>query len=182
MSVDYQQTERDGGLVADLCAKLDLHIGSTEKLQRSMAKALQKPAAQPVFGRATASGLFVTGAPLMLHFNLSGPDQGHFWYVRSIIVGGLTTATAVAGRADVFVTAGGLGGQTSMAGIGLADWRDQSVALPNVAFYGRGEMPLRLNEEIVVIVNGGTNGQMYVAGVQFEDFEEVPVSTTTWDM
>lgn len=169
MSLDLQ-TE-PGGLVAELCAKLDLHIGSTDKLAKAVAR--QKPPSQPVFGRTAGAGLFVTGLPLVISFPLKGPDQGHFWYVRSIVVGGLSPTVAAAGRADVYISAAGLGGVTpSLAAIGLADWRDQSIALPNVSFYGTGEMPLRLNEELFVVVTGGTNGQQYVAAVQFEDYEE----------
>jgi len=88
-----QQTE--GGFLAELIAKLDVHIGATKRLADAMER--RKPPAQPVFGRTAGTGLFVTGAPLVISFPLKGPDQGHFWYVRSIVVGGLspTVSTAV---------------------------------------------------------------------------------------
>lgn len=168
-----QDVDRSGvgsGLAADLCGRLDLQIGSVTNLARAVAERARRPPAQPVFGRVATSGVAATGSSLILTFPLKGPDQGHFWYVRSIVVGGLSPTVAAAGRADIYVSAATL--HSPLASIGLADWRDERVSLPDVAFYGRGELPLRLNEELIVIVTGGTNGQVYVAAAQFEDFEE----------
>jgi hypothetical protein len=99
--------------------------------------------------------------------------------VRSVAIGGLSPTVTATGRADVYVSAANAGVLT-LASFGLSDWRDQSITLPNIAFYGRGELPLRLNEEIVVIISNGTNAQQYVATVQFEDFEEA-ASRQAWD-
>jgi hypothetical protein len=159
-----------GGLMADLLAKFDLHIGATDRLVEHLRR--KRPPAQPVFGRTAATGLFVTATPLILRFPLPGPDQGHFWYVRSIVIGGLSPTVTAAGRADIFVSASNLLSQPSLAAIGLADWRDQAATLPDVSFYGEGELPLRLNEELFVVITGGTNGQQYVAAAQFVDYEE----------
>jgi hypothetical protein len=168
------------GIVADLCAKIDLHVGSVERLSKTLERQRRTPPAQPVFGRTAAAGVFATGAALILTFPLKGPDLGHFWYVRSIAIGGLSPTVAAAGRADVYVSAANAGVLT-LASFGLGDWRDQTLGLPNVAFYGRGELPLRLNEEIVVVVSNGTNAQQYVATVQFEDYAEA-ASRQAWDL
>lgn len=183
MSLD-QQTERDGGLVADLCAKLDLHIGSTEKLQRSMARTLQKPPAQPVFGRSAGIAAFVTGASAVIDISQNGPDQGHFWYIRSIVVGGLNPSLAVTGRGDIYISSTDLSRIPSLAAIGLGDWRDWADMTPGVAqiaFYGRGEMCLRCSEKVFVVISNGTNGQQYVATVAYEDYEE-GASKQEWGM
>lgn len=169
-----------GGLVAGLCAKIDLHIGSTERLADTLEKQRRRPVAQPVFGRTTAAGPAPAAGILVLAFPLAGPDMGHFWYVRSIVIAGLAPTTTSAGRADVYVSSSNFVGQPSLAAIGSSDWRDVSLTIPNVAFYGRGELPLRLNEHLYVVISGGTSGQGYVAAVQFEDFEEGSIRES-WD-
>lgn len=169
------------GLFADLAAKLDLHIGSVSKMTKAITAGQRRPPAQPVFGRTVASGLAPATGPLILRFPLAGPDQGHFWYVRNLVIGGLTEATVAAGTAGIYVSASSLTSQPSLAAIGLADLRDRASSFPAVAFYGRGELPLRLNEELFIIVSGGTSGQQYVAGLQFEDFEEA-ATHLAWDL
>lgn len=176
----YDQDQHDtDGAVASLCAKLDLHIGSTDRMAKQLQRSLRKPPAQPVFGRAGGSGVYdSTAAYMAVRMAQRGPDQGHFWYIRSIIVGGLTPSLAVTGRGDVYVTATDLRNMGSLAAVGLADWRDWADFTPGVAqvaFYGRGEMPLRMNEKVFMVVTGGTNGQQYAVEVQYEDFEEAAI-------
>lgn len=170
-----------GSVFAELAAKLDLHIGSVSKLTDKITKQMRKPPAQPVFGRTVAVGTAPSSGILVLRFPLKGPDQGHFWYVRQLIVGGATRTTMAAGSCDVFVSASDLTGQASLAAIGLGDERDFSSALPNNAFYGRGEIPLRMNEELFVVISGSTSGQQYVAALSFEDFEE-GATAQDWSM
>lgn len=174
-------TDDQLGVFGDLCAKLDLHIGSVSKMTRTLARAQGRPPAQPVFGRTTAAGVATTGNVLILRFPLAGPDQGHFWYIRSIVIGGLTPTTTAAGRADIYVSASNLASQPTLAAIGLGDWRDQEATLPAVSFYNRGALPLRLNEELFVVISNGTNLQNYVASVQFEDYEEA-AAKESWSL
>lgn len=172
----------EGGLFADLCAKIDLQIGSVTKLTKTVGDAARKPPAQPSLihlagvRTADATGLAV------IRFGLRGPDLGHFWYVRNITVGGLSPTVTAAGRCDVYVIAGGtpMNG-AGLTALGLADWRDESLTLPNVAFYGRGELPLRRGETIFLVVSGGTAGQQYAASGQIEDYEEAPIRQG-WEM
>jgi hypothetical protein len=173
VTVTDQQSNGALQPLVDLAAKIDLHIGTTKKLADKLVQAANRPLPQPVFGRVATSGLAPASGPLILKFPLAGPDQGHFWYIRSITVGGLAVGTAAAGTADVFISAADLRSITSLAAIGLADWRDHFTSLPVVSqFYGTGSMPLRFNEEIYIAVSGGTSGQMYVASCQFQDYEE----------
>lgn len=102
--------------------------------------------------------------------NFGGPDAGFEWVVRRIIVGGLKWATTAAGTAEVYVTALGAQWGTTGSGAGtaaglqsLADLVDQSASLPNKAFYGREELVVKENESLVVVINGGTAAQQYVA-------------------
>lgn len=165
--------DQDRGIFAALCAKLDLSIGATDKLTSQLAKPRKRqPPAQPVFGRVRASGFASSAGFVVLKFDQAGPKQGYFWYIRSIVVGGLSPTTTAAGRADVYVVAGGTPQGSSLASLGLSDWRDQSATLPNVAFYGVGEMPLRHNEDLYIIISNGTGDQQYVAAAQFEQYEE----------
>lgn len=184
MSLDLQ-TE-PGGLVAELCAKLDLHIGSTEKLQRNMVKALRKPPTTPVFGRTAGVGTFTTAEGThVFRLGQRGPDQGHVWYIRSLVIGGLNPSLAVAGRADVYVSASDFKAQPNLTAMGLGDWRDWADFTPGVAqvaFYGRGELELRFNEKVFIVVTGGTNNQMYVAAASYEDWEESPIDTQEWSL
>lgn len=178
---DLGQNSPGNGVVADLCAKLDLHIGSMSKMTSAITAGQRRPPAQPVFGRTVATGLAPASGPLILRFPLAGPDQGHFWYVRNIVIGGLSEATVAAGTAGIYVSASALNSQPTLAAIGLGDLRDRASSFPAVAFYGRGELPLRLNEELFIIISGGTSGQQYVAGLQFEDFQEA-ATHRAWDL
>lgn len=171
MSYD-QVTDERPGLFADLCAKIDIQIGAIDRMaDRVTAELKRNRPAAPVFGRAAGTVVIANNFGVV-RLNNDGPDQGHFWYIRSIAVGGLATVTAAAGRADVFVSAQNLSTFTSLAQIGLADWRDQAGSLPLISFYGRGELPMRMNENIYIVFSGATNGQTYVATVQYEDFDE----------
>lgn len=172
--MNYLDTPTEqGGMFADLCAKIDLHIGSVNKLAETLEKQRRKPPMQPVFGRLATTGVVnAAGDPMILRFPLRGPDQGHYWYVRTIGAAGLTPTLAAAGRADVFVSAADLRSELTLAAIGLADWRDFTNTLPNMAFYGRGDLELRLNEKLFVVISNGTIGQQYAVNMSFEDFEE----------
>lgn len=170
----------------DLSADLCLGLGQLSESLDKHRKSLRWAAAHvtPVFGRGMASGPVPATGPLVLY--LGGPDLGHFWYVRQIAVGGLTPQTVAPGRADVYVSASGYSqsgyGQANFATeVGLQDWRDQAVSLPLIGAYSRGELPLRLNEHLFVVISNGTVAQNYVATVQYEDFEE-SYGKQTWDM
>lgn len=95
----------------------------------------------------------------VIAFDNSGPDQGWYWYVRKLAVGGATPSTTVAGRADLFVSAADYRRYTTLAQCGMQDWYDQATTLPLVGTYGDGECELRVNEKLYLVVSGGTSGQ-----------------------
>lgn len=179
MTTEY---DLERGNLLDICAKLDLSIGQTRRRLDLLEREARKPRQmQPVPYRVAQSAPVPASGPLILRF--AGPDQGHMWNVRSITAGGATPTTSTAGRVDVFVTATDLrpfAGQ-GLAAFGLADWRDQSAALPNVAFYGEGELPLRFNEELYVVFSNATPAQLVTAAAQVLDFQEGPLEQT-WDL
>lgn len=181
-ALDYRIESGDESLpgngsnpLAGLCAKLDVFIGSSAKLLQAMENGKPKDQPQPVIGRTVATGIAATGVPLVLRFPLAGPDQGHIWMVRNIAVGGLAVGVAAAGTADAFVSASDLRIQPALTSIGLGDWRDHYAAMPTVVQYGSGAFPLRFNEEVFVVISGGTNGQQYVASVGFIDYREAAI-------
>ncbi len=126
----------NSGFFANLMAKLDIGFGSITSELRQTRKALTRPVA-PVIGRlALPVQLSATGFGIC---RFGGPDQGHYWYLRSLQVAGTNDpSVATAGRADVYVSAMDLRVFTSLAQIGIADWRDMATALPNVAIFANG--------------------------------------------
>jgi hypothetical protein len=142
--------------------------------QERMRRREIKRARVPQTVRLQGSGICPTPtAPFGINFG--GPDTGFFWIVRRIIVGGLTWTTSAAGTGEVYVT--GLAGLPGVASSGagtaagiraLADLIDQAGTLPNKAFYGNSQVPVLANESLVVVVNGGTAGQQYVASTSIQ--------------
>lgn len=108
----------------------------------------------------------------VITFDNKGPDQGYYWYVRKLVVGGLTPTTTAAGRLDVFVSAANLDNTPTLAEIGLADWQDQATALPLVGPYGDGELVLRAPEKLFVVVSGGTATQQIVCTGTIKQLQE----------
>ncbi|MGH7484541.1 MAG: hypothetical protein ACREMY_02910, partial [bacterium] len=86
------------------------------------------------------------------------------------------------GKAFIYVTAmSGSNQVLTLAQLGLSDWRDQAATLPNVAFYSRGALPLRLNENLAIVITGGTAAQQYVAAAQIEEYQEA-ATPQAWDI
>lgn len=177
-------TDQDRGLFADLCAKLDLSIGSTDRLTKQLSKPRKRlPPQQPSIIRARGSAVANSSGLAVIQFDLNGPDQGHLWYIRGMRIGGVTPITTAAGRADVYVSGGytpvALAG--SLVGLGLSDWQDFAASLPDVSFYGIGEMPVQTNEHVFIVISSGTNAQEYVANITVFDYELAP-EKQDWSM
>jgi hypothetical protein len=127
----------------------------------------------PVFNQTQDSVIITAGGFGVIR--LAGPDQGHFWYVRRVVIGGVTPTTVAAGRGDLFVSAADHRSKTALNQFALTDWRDQALALPSITVYNRGGLNMRLNEELYVAISGATVAQQYIAVCQFEDYEEAAV-------
>lgn len=121
---------------------------------------------------------FASTAPGTQPFTLQGPEvggvgpqDGEVWALRACRVGGITPTTTAAGRADLFVSPFD---PNSDAGPGplVADWVDQSTALPNVAFYDSWQAQMRNPDNLYIVVTGGTAGQQYTANAFFEIYRE----------
>lgn len=161
----------------DLLAGLKITLSSIrEEMERNRVdrarRDIQARAAEtPRLVRLNGAVVIPAGGFAWIPLNFRGPDSGHFWMVRQIVIGGLTPITAAAGRADVFVSAQDFTNST-LAAVGLLDWRDQATALPLVGPYGKGEMYVKADEYLQIAISNGTPGQQYVCGVMVEDFQE----------
>lgn len=143
------------------------HINKANRIQAAAAKA-----DQPVLFNWVASGVIPASGLLVISGANDGPMQGRFWYVRNLVVSGVTPGNDVSGRADVFVTAMDLRNATNIQQFSALDWRDQSAAIPNVAYYGRGEFPVKAGEILQLLISQATPGQQIVSSARIEEFEE----------
>lgn len=168
-------TEPEGPSI-DIAAKFALTLDAVSGLSSRMARVAKRLEMQPMtpVARSYPVSTIIPAGGFAVAI-IQGPDQGHYWYVRSIVVGGATPATAVAGRADVFVSAADLRQSPSVAAIGLNNWRDQAATMPLVAFYGTGEMRLVAGEDLFIVFSGATPAQQYNALAYIEDVQDAPV-------
>lgn len=136
-----------------------------------MARALERNT--PVDSARTASGVFVTGTPLVLDFGT--PDYGTFWEVGSWAVGGTeVNVTVNASHVGLYTS-----GVASLAAAGLANCvgfaqnPTASLTLPLVDYVSPGQITVNDGEHLFAIVFGGSNGLTYVANAQVRVFSVV---------
>lgn len=151
----------DGNILAALFAKLSVSIdGLTDSYKRrEQREAAAKRAEQPSYNEIHGSVTLNANGYGVIRFDLTGPNQGYVWHLKSMAVGGNDPTTVVAGRADLYVLASDIRQSQALSDLGLAGWRDTTSSLPNVATYGEGEAFCHEQDEIWIIVSGGTPGQ-----------------------
>jgi hypothetical protein len=153
----------------EMCADLRLSLGKMnahlERQNKMMAKQLETPAFIRIHSVLTIPA---SGAAIMNLLDNTGPSQGWVWYLRKLVVAGVTPNTSVAGVADLFVSACNTPGATPST----LDWVDHAGVLPLFGVYSRGECTLRFNEEFQIVFTGATAGQQYVAAGLIEQFQE----------
>lgn len=164
-------------LSADISLQLGRAVDAMEAAARNARAAWLAETPHPY--RIVATGVVdANGNATLFAQGKSGPDQGHFWQIRSIVVGGQHANDTVTGRADVFATATDVVQSSAPPGgnylqqMGLTEWRDTTPAIPNIAFYSRGAMTIRCPEQIAIVITAGTAGQIIAANIQVEDFQE----------
>ena len=147
---------------ADIGVKIGQSVDKATEAQRSLAAQLQKNT--PVFYSQAASGTCVNAStPLMLV--LGTPDQGTYWEVTSVAVGGVDYTTVAGGTAGLYVS-----GYANAATLEMSVLLDYANTLPNVGFYGTRQMLVNDQETLILLVDGGTAGQVYVANAQMSVF------------
>lgn len=89
------------------------------------------------------------------YVELGTPQNGFWWAVENVVIGGADQSTVVGGSAGLYVTS-----QSNGVSPGMADMVDQAKTLPNVAFYGRRDIVVLEREKLTVGVFGGTSGNV----------------------
>jgi len=163
-------TSRDGGVESGLkvWADVGLTIGRHveelgSKIDRLNRLWANLEANTPVDYQSVASGVFVTGTPLIL--NLGSPDIGTYWEVTGVAVGGLEINVTAAGAPGLYVSA-----VPTLAGAGLANVSDFWASMPAMANYGTRQLVVKDQESLFFVIFGGTNGQTYVANASVTVF------------
>lgn len=161
------------GAGLDIRVEFEAFAGRLADFERKVLSQLlweRRPPAQPIHSRAV--GTVVADSNGMAVIDCGGPSLGHSWNVLALAIGGLTTVTVAAGRADVFVSRMGYSSFSTLAAPGLTDWRDTTATLPRIAFYEPHQIYLHGGEHLYVIVSSGTAGQSYVTCATVDDEED----------
>lgn len=134
---------------------------SVDKLADSQRKLLARLERNtPVdYRRANSTVIPASGIGLI---GLGHPDQGTFWEVKQVSVGGTDFNVAAAGTAALYVSA-----VVPTAGnpvpAGMSAMVDYTTALPDAAQYGSRQVTVNDQERLILVVFGATVGQTYVA-------------------
>ena len=164
----------DTGSHLDLSAGVELVIGQMNKTMRGHRDTMQKLAKrvqQPVFYTYSDQILMPNNGFGVIR--LTGPDQGHIWYVRGIAITDVQTGVAQSNSALplVFISAADMRSYTGLTQVNPLDWRD-GLSFLTPKLYSPGQLPLRFNEELFIVFNTASSGHQYVAVTWVEDFEE----------
>lgn len=158
-----------GGFDFGVFADLALHIGGlTKQVQRQADEWDRRARDIPADYQVADVGAFPASGTLAL--DLGSPDQGTFWNVRRIVVGGSDITTTPAGVGWVFIQ--GSAPNQNGANPSIAQVADvTSGTLPQRAFYGVHEMAVTAGEHLWVIIVAGTAGTQYVASAKLEVYD-----------
>jgi hypothetical protein len=138
-----------------LWAKVGLQLGtSIDKLAAAQTEWAKLQYNTPVDYQTYASGTY-TSAGLWL--SLGQPDNGTYWEVHNVIIGGTDFNVTAAGQAGLYVS----GAPGLASGLNMA--RDYATYLPNVATYGTRVLVVNDQETLWIKLFNGTSGQQYVA-------------------
>ena len=143
----------------ELGRKVDEQVNATRELWDALQTGTPSYYSPSASATANASGQAI--------LDLGSPDQGTYWEVMSVVVGGVDYTTTAAGTAGLYISAGN---SASSAG-GMTNLIDFATALPNSAFYSTRQVWVNDQEHLLLIVNGGTSGQLYVASAAASVFQ-----------
>lgn len=136
-------------------AKVGVELGnSVEKMTKTYNDWYKLQFNTPVDYQTFASGVFPSTGNLLL--NLGKPDQGTYWEVHTVVVGGTDWNVTANGSAGLYVS-----GVPGVTGMNLS--RDYTSVLPNAATYGTRVLLVKDGEYLYLSIFGGTSGQTYVA-------------------
>jgi len=102
-----------------------------------------------------------------LFLDLGTPESGRFWELALVGIGGTEITDTRAGSAGLYIVSSITNSTTG----GMINLGDRAATLPNVAFYSRGQFPVQANEHLVLVIFGGTAGQIYAGNVLVNSFD-----------
>ena len=162
-----------------LGTKLDA-LAATQQRQLRLWEQMQR--GTPVDYAVVASGTYPTSGILVLNFG--SPDQGTQWEVTGCCVGGTDVNVGVAGSAGLYVSAmvpvTGSAASASPGGAGMGNLVDRTATLPNATTYGTHQLVVNDDEDLFLIIYGGTSGTTYVANMSATTYN--PASTRGRDI
>jgi len=160
VEMDTASQSMSDNLVNGLKVWVDVGLKLGKQIEEQKAKAdaaaIKLQRNTPVDYTLSQYGTFPSSGPLIL--NIGTPDLGTYWEVESVIVGGTEINVTAAGKAGLYVTA-----VPTTAGLGLSNCVDIAASLPNAGFYGRRDIVVTAQENLVVAIFSGTVGQGYIA-------------------
>lgn len=131
---------------------------------------MAKRTAQPSFYDYQDSVIIAGGFGVI---KLAGPDFGHIWYVRNIVLfdqtGGVNNG--VTGTCWVCVSSTELRPPfpTTSLPPGFTV-KDEISTQPKL--YSPGQLVVKAQEDLYVVITAGTNAHTYAAGCRVQDFQE----------
>lgn len=157
-------------LVAKFKAWFDDVTSELRANRRAMAKMAMQPAlfTIPMSKTAPAASFVISGQS-----GQNQPPQGTTWYIRNIIVADTALAIDAANAAGVFVlvTAASLDSATGTT-VPIEAIRDNmtpttgtSFSNPIVKQYSNEQLVVHENEEISILIMGGTTGHQYTVSI-----------------
>lgn len=147
-------------LWADVGLSIGSKVDALSKSQQQLAQRLQDNT--PVNYAVVASASYASSALLLI---LGTPDQGTYWEVQSIAVGGQDYEITAAGSAGIYVS-----GYPNVNTLDLTALADFAKTLPYVEHYGTRQVLVNDQETLCIIINSGTSGQIYSANAQVSVF------------
>ncbi len=153
----------DTGPGFDVGAALHLWAEMRDGIRSLNKRWTAKP--EPICAPIIAQSSSASSGDLL--FAIGGPSFGHRWYVREIVIGGVSAEAAPAGTAYMIQSAG-----TPPDPPPLYSVRDfTSSALPQNAFYGRGEFVIDAPDGLWAFIENPTASTQYTAVAWVEDIE-----------
>lgn len=166
---ESQDDDGGSGLFARVGVQLVASLGSVNDEIRKMRRDLARARADVPRDRrenfsAFPNNQFPAAGNLVL--SLDGPTLGVLWEVRQITVGGAAATAAPAGTAYVF---SGVSPPNDLSLVGLRGLT--SGSLPQIATWGTGTFKVYRQQNLYVVIVGGTVGSTYAA---YADIAEYP--------
>lgn len=170
------------GVGLDVSFGLELAVGElTKEMKRQrrlaqlkdMQSRLEVPRDTRVNLAALGAGnnVFPSSGNLILY--VDGPQEGVFWEVHEIVVGGAAANAAPAGTAYVHISG------APPTDLSLATAKDFSqTPFPVKGTWGTRAFVLRPQQNLYVTITGGTVGTTYAAFADITEIPETPLMAT----